>query len=1331
MRSDLSRTELSGSIPDLGNLTALTSLAMTGIFLTGSIPTSLSSLTALTSLDLTMNSLTGAIPDGIGDLTSLVQLRMSDNVDLNGTIPSSFGSMTSLTSVEIAGCKLSGTIPESIRNLTALTLLDLSGNQLIGTIPDAFDGLTQLNSLYLRYNNLSGSLPASLFTLPAITVIDFRFNSLSGSIPTEIGDLSALNLLSLNSNQLGGTLPQSIGGLTELWAVDLSDNMLSGTIPDAVGGLTNMIHMRLDFNQFTGTIPSSLANLPTLFEFSAGNNMLTGTIPASLAACTMLTYLVLGQNQLTGSIPESFGNLTSLFFLDLHSNELVGSIPSSLGNIWGLNTLALHDNMLSGSISDEMVAKLSLLNYLFLDHNRLTGGIPESIGGQMMDVMELYLSDNLLSGTIPSNLGDLTSLSALDLSSNLLSGTLPDSFDALINLRKYDGVTAQLTTLRLDSNQLSGELPAWLGEYSGRILGLSNNLFNGSMPSGLLSYPFTTGYVPGPFNCEDCTYLSGLKSGVAIEGAYWVNPPTVTSVPGAFLTACAAGTYRSGADTTVHGTVHIPAPICSACELGTVAPLPGAIFCSPCPENQYAAGDSINCATCPANSVSPAGSQSASNCTCVYGYVSGGSAGAANSAAACSLCMAGTYYNGATQTCDVCALGTHASSAGAAACTPNTPGYYSSADRATEIACAAGTFLNGSSLSCASCPPGSFTNLPGQTSCQVNPPGMVSKPQTTFASNLSIAGVSAASFGATQNATLTASIASTLSVAASSVLIQSVADVAARRRLAAVSLHAAFTCTVGSTAAAAAVAQSFNNTAGFAHALVAALSAAGDPVLGAVSASSIAVAPPSITAVYVASEPCPAGTSLNGLTQNCDACAFGTVAPSHSSTACTACPPRTAWVNASVACQACPDNAVTSPNSPAQCACGVGYYDALFGASLTAPACVACPLGGVCVSGFLAADQDFWRENTTSDQLYKCRVGNCLAEVVVGPLTIAPASGNVSAAHRRLLGVPLANASTAPTNCVPGNTGPLCSVCVVGYALQSGACSPCNPADAWDSWSPRNQAGLLVGCVIVGMVFLALAFLQPAWPRLERAADATKKRLLAAARRVADAVSAVLSYGARKHAPTATPAAPETSTEVDHAAGDAAAPDSERAQSERLHRHSRRLSLLAVSDSLAANAAFEDAANTKQQMISGRLHHHHQHSQRLELASVSRSLVADAAFAVGNAVSLIAQTGDATGEVLEGLRSNTSRRLSAVERQTELLDRLGDLADELKAFGKILVKCVHAPTREQPRSGVQCSAPGRATRLAPVLLARAFFPLTPTILHPRPSQLLPGHLDAA
>jgi len=160
----------------------------------------------------------------------------------------------------------------------------------------------------------------------------------------------------------------------------------------------------------------------------------------------------------------------------------------------------------------------------------------------------------------------------------------------------------------------------------------------------------------------------------------------------------------------------------------------------------------------------------------------------------------------------------------------------------------------------------------------------------------------------------------------------------------------------------------------------------------------------------------------------------------------------------------------------------------------------------------VGAKEGFWRESTLSDVFLKCREGVCVEEVVVGPLSIPSKTSAANfSTSRRLFGATEPSNATSPGNCVEGNTGPLCGLCVPGYVLQSGQCLPCDPNDAFDNWSAGSKAALLVLCVFAGLILVAFALFQPLVPALERASVSFMACLSAACRRCFDCCSCCFS----------------------------------------------------------------------------------------------------------------------------------------------------------------------------------------------------------------------------
>jgi hypothetical protein len=513
--------------------------------------------------------------------------------------------------------------------------------------------------------------------------------------------------------------------------------------------------------------------------------------------------------------------------------------------------------------------------------------------------------------------------------------------------------------------------------------------------------------------------------------------------------------------------------------------------------------------------------------------------------------------------------------------------------------------------------------------CTVNPPGFASSTQTTFTSNVTLAGVSPSNFGASQNVTLTTFIASTLAVPPSAVTITAVSSAASNsgRHLLQASATLSFSVATSNGTQASSLRTSLNAADTFSGALTTSLRASADPVLHAVTG--VVATPPAETALVLAALPCQAGTFLNGHTQACEECAVGVVTTSTGALACAKCPPRFAWASSS-SCVACPSNSVTSPNNAAQCACELGYYDSLFGANLTAPVCLACPVGGKCATGFVGAADGYWRETTQSAFFYQCRVGTCVEENVTGPLTLSLSSSNATTARRSLL--QLSGNASVPENCVDGNTGPLCGRCLPGYSLQSGVCGPCDPKDAFDNWSTGSKGGLLIGCIVAGVIVVAFGLFQPLSPGLERIAAA----MVAAAHSVKDALMSCITCGCCRRTDAST----------------------------------------------ARKQIAHDAARGPQSNESNKNETGFVATARDE--AVDHALNSTAAFGLGMAMMGDDNYGDAgsSGSGSEGER--------AVEAALDFQDEMEELLEALQRYAKIIVKCVHRRRHAHSRRGGLC-----------------------------------------
>ena len=244
-------------------------MRLSGVGLSGTIPSELGNLANLTVLDLSRNQLGGTIPSQLGDLAGLSQLWLINN-QLTGPIPPELGDLANLSRLWLGDNRLTGQIPPELGGLTNLTWLYLHGNQLSGQIPPELASAASLQYLYLQGNKLSGPIPTELANLANLRQLFLHVNQLSGPIPPELGNLSNLTKLALRNNHLSGPIPRELGNLSNLTELYLSGNQLSGPIPPELGSLSNLVMLWLQANQLSGPIPPELGNLSDLVTLYLG-----------------------------------------------------------------------------------------------------------------------------------------------------------------------------------------------------------------------------------------------------------------------------------------------------------------------------------------------------------------------------------------------------------------------------------------------------------------------------------------------------------------------------------------------------------------------------------------------------------------------------------------------------------------------------------------------------------------------------------------------------------------------------------------------------------------------------------------------------------------------------------------------------------------------------------------------------------------------------------------------------------------------------------------------------------------------------------------------------
>jgi Leucine-rich repeat (LRR) protein len=191
-----------------------------------------------------------------------------------------------------------------------------------------------------------------------------------------------------------------------------------------------------------------------------------------------MRFLSLGNNSLSGRIPFNIGyTLPNIETLILTSNRLDGTIPTSLQNASHLKNIYIADNMLSGLVP--FFGSLPNLEILDVGVNMLEQGDWGFLSSltNCTKLTKLKLDSNNLQGNLPVFVGNLTnSLENLWLRVNHISGPIPSEIG---NLKK-------LTELLMGYNILSGVIPQSIERLSNLVvLGLVHNELSGQIPDAI------------------------------------------------------------------------------------------------------------------------------------------------------------------------------------------------------------------------------------------------------------------------------------------------------------------------------------------------------------------------------------------------------------------------------------------------------------------------------------------------------------------------------------------------------------------------------------------------------------------------------------------------------------------------------------------------------------------------------------------------------------------------------------------------------------------------------------------------------------------------------
>jgi hypothetical protein len=184
-------------------------------------------------------------------------------------------------------------------------------------------------------------------------------------------------------------------------------------------------------------------------------------------------------NNLSGSLPLELALLDKLVSLNLANNDIYGEEASN--DVWSylpnLQELIMDDNYIIATTGlPTQMKSLVAIQKLSVSYNLLRGILDGEIIGNMQRLTHLEIESNRISGELPAELGGLPNLESFYIRQNSLSFDLNN----LIMLNRWPNARA----LWLDHNPITGTIPPELGTLTTLTsFSLTNSTLRGSIPT--------------------------------------------------------------------------------------------------------------------------------------------------------------------------------------------------------------------------------------------------------------------------------------------------------------------------------------------------------------------------------------------------------------------------------------------------------------------------------------------------------------------------------------------------------------------------------------------------------------------------------------------------------------------------------------------------------------------------------------------------------------------------------------------------------------------------------------------------------------------------------
>ena len=276
------------------------------------------------------------LPPGVGRFVEVEELYLPyanamplSGWWMNGTIPSSLTNLTSLRRLEGPHAGVSGNRPTDCTLGLGHTGPD---NCITGVLPESLGAMTALRSVnwMLRQYLVSGTLPASMFKMQALVNLSLGFRPNRSDAPD--GELLIA--------RISGTLPTNckvaLPALTDINLVGYrrafeGSASISGGIPAWVASLPALEHLAIVGNAWTGPLPVTFAS-PALRSIilNASNTTSSGVFDITAPTGTELTSLYVNGPGFTAISPNVL-KVVNATTLDRYSPSCKFVLPDLTG----------------------------------------------------------------------------------------------------------------------------------------------------------------------------------------------------------------------------------------------------------------------------------------------------------------------------------------------------------------------------------------------------------------------------------------------------------------------------------------------------------------------------------------------------------------------------------------------------------------------------------------------------------------------------------------------------------------------------------------------------------------------------------------------------------------------------------------------------------------------------------------------------------------------------------------------------------------------------------------------------------------------------------------